>query len=409
MAQPDRNSNPDSDRPSQSIEQNIHLDRNEGRLNASSSGDRSNVIQGDGSQINHIGQQTIHYVMHPPVAEKRERLPRFWSDRRFVLFFWGCAIVGMLGTVETVFQPFKSYQQRMAFQNCAKVAREENKSLIIIADFAEDARNKNINRDFWLEKKLKDDPGGLKNIYDTEICHFKEVSKPISSEDDAKKIGKKLEVDVVIWGRISASSIEIRITSINASVAYLTKLEIEENILTENNREIFQLITVMTAYSLSENKKHQNQINDAIYLLDNTLKNTQSLIYNLKSEEYRKKLSEVYFYFSLLLELEIYNVFKVKVLNCLMHELECRNIIKALKISIKLNDMFYIAWIKKGYIHEQLNELQEARQCYEFIINAAPNHKVGAACMAKKRIEGSFNNSLHKESADFDVQCDYSM
>lgn len=409
MTKPD--GNPDSDRLSKSVEQEIHIDRNQGGLNVASSGDGSNLIQGDGSKITQIRQQTIHhhYETNPSAEVKREKLPRFWSVRRFVLCFWGCAIVGILGTIETVFQPLKTYQERVAFQECAKVAREENKLLVVITNFAEDARNKNINRDFWLEKKLKDDPGGLKNIYDTEVCHFKEVSQLISSEDDAKKIGEKLEVDVVIWGRISASSIEIRITSINVSVAYLTKLEIQENILTGNNRGIFQLITVMTAYSLSEKKKHQNQINDAIYLLDNTLKNTRSLIHDLNIEEYRKKLSEVYFYFSLLLELEIYNVFKVEVLNCLMHELECRNIIKALTTSIQLNNMFYIAWMKRGYIHEQLNEFKEAIQCYEFIINAAPNNIVAAACTAKKRIERSFNNSLHKEYSDFDVKCEYSM
>ena len=82
MTQPD--GKPDSDRPSKSVEQNISLDRNEGQLYAASSGDRSNVILGDGSQITQIHH---HYVTHPSAEVKPERLPHFWRDRRFVLFF----------------------------------------------------------------------------------------------------------------------------------------------------------------------------------------------------------------------------------------------------------------------------------------------------------------------------------
>ncbi|MFB2768543.1 trypsin-like peptidase domain-containing protein [Pelatocladus sp. BLCC-F211] len=301
-----------------------------------------------------LGERTI-----PPLHLTQKKRFRFWRTHPWTWF--GLVLVSFLcGTV--LLTPPVREMVGIGKPICFSQALKQKKLVIGVADFdniGEVPTNGLFTEERLLERLEK------QKLPNVEVCP---ISKKVSQSRDAHELGKNLKAAVIIWGRVDSSTLEVFLKVENLEVRHLTSLS--ENLVDalkpESQTQYWpERVAVMTAYVLSEIYKAKGKIPEARKILETALENAKLNRLNENNERNAKVLSIAYLFLGMLIEKTIDP-------NCQATWKDCQKAIQAYKRASDLNEKQYEALVNLGFLHERLQEPQEALKAYTRIINSEP-------------------------------------
>jgi tetratricopeptide (TPR) repeat protein/S1-C subfamily serine protease len=300
-----------------------------------------------------LGEWTI-----PPLIPGKTRAKGSWRSRPLA---WASLVLVPVLSATAFLLPQVRGELGIGQSSCFYQARKQGKQAIGVAKFDKSVTNSIINSQ--IENQIKDRLGYLPNV---KICP---IDKSVSLLEDARKVGKKLKSEVVVWGRGGGSTLEVYVTAVNINVRYLAKLSLPTASSYDfdlQTKDWQHIVPVMAAFNLSQVYEKEGKIQEAIETLNSGIELAELMIPESNNQETVKRMSYAYYFLG--------NLYAPTTdWHCLKNRANCENGLQAYRDSWKWNKKFTEALRSQGLLYERLGKLTEAVDVYTQIIQSAPN------------------------------------
>lgn len=247
-----------------------------------------------------------------------------------------------------------------ATDKCELMSQKLKPLKIAIANFYD--ANSEPNNALLTEKRLLDRLKTEKPD-NVEVCLANET---VSTITEAQILGKNLEATILIWGVRDASSFNIYLKGINYEQRYLASLSVPSAKALEHDlktQDWAGLITVMTAFGLSQNYYFNNQFFEARQVLADALKIAELRGLSESNKHNAQVLAQAYFFLGVMFSAGTDP-------NCEKDINDCRKAVEAYRKASNLDEKLYQALLNQGLLYKQLKQLNEAVEAFSQVINS---------------------------------------
>lgn len=299
-----------------------------------------------------LGEWTI-----PPLIPGKTRAKGSWGSRPLA---WASLVLVPVLSATAFLLPQVRGELGIGQSSCFYQARKQGKQAIGVAKFDKSVTNSIINSQ--IENQIKDRLGYLPNV---KICP---IDKSVSLLEDARKVGKKLKSEVVVWGRGGGSTLEVYVTAVNINVRYLAKLSLPTASSYDfdlQTKDWQHIVSVMVAFNISKIYEKEGKIQEAIDILNSAISSAELMVSESDNQKTVEYMSRAYDLFG-----------KLYALNtdwdCSSKKENCEKAIAAYKRAFQWDKSFYPALISQGAVSQRLRKFSEAVNIYTQIINSIP-------------------------------------
>jgi tetratricopeptide (TPR) repeat protein len=190
----------------------------------------------------------------------------------------------------------------------------------------------------------------------------------IANDDEAIQLGKRLGAVIVVWGRMDALNLELKVTTVTREVDYLTSLRVSRlDIQTPQQlRELLLTVNVMKSFALSQLYQYEKQQNvEARQTLENALNIPEPLdLEGQQKEELAKIWAKAYYFLG--------QLYFPPGESCVKHEQDCDHAIESFEKGIAVYSKPYAAFIEQGVLLGLMGKMDAAVDIYSQLIQIAP-------------------------------------
>ncbi|MCU0566088.1 MAG: CHAT domain-containing protein [Oculatellaceae cyanobacterium Prado106] len=236
---------------------------------------------------------------------------------------------------------------------------------------------------------------------DVNVCLAK---TQVSNVDEAKRLGQQQGASIVVWGRMDALAIELKVTTVVRSVEHLTTLPPISQLDLQNPKQtpdILRALSIMTAFALSEIYQfdHQSHL-EARRVLEDTLDLLEPPNPDDQSKDaFTEIWAKAYYFLGLL--------YYPPDEDCTAHQQDCMNAISAFDKGTKMNPKPYASFIEQGLLLGQMKQWDEAVNVYSKLIKLDPESEEAINARANRAAIFVEQKKFQQADADLQIVCRY--
>jgi len=190
----------------------------------------------------------------------------------------------------------------------------------------------------------------------------------VSSDSDARKIGKQWGATLVLWGEVNPLALEVYITTVNVSVPRRNTLSFPKTDAEDFKVQIQtlpEIVYVMTAVAISNIYEENKKYSEARKILKDSLDWIELIKLGWDNIYIAQRLDDAYFRLG-----QLYS--SSEDWTCSKARQNCIISLQAYQTASVINPNNQQALIEQGILHTRLKNTTEAMQIYSLIIESTP-------------------------------------